>query len=80
MLLYKHVHIRFMFKISVQHEEEMERKAKEEEERKKKEAEERQKRIDRGLETESEQGDEGTTNCYVQNQNREMRVLVIPVI
>jgi len=42
---------------SRQHDEEMERKAKEEAERKRKEAEERRKRIERGLETESEQGD-----------------------
>ena len=43
--------------IILQHEEELERKAKEEEERKKKEEAERKKRIERGLETESEQGE-----------------------
>ena len=41
-----------------QHEEELERKRLEELERKKREAEERRIRIERGLETESEQGDE----------------------
>ncbi len=43
----------------LQHEEELERKAKEEAERKKKEEEERRIRIERGLETESEHGDDG---------------------
>ncbi|KAJ8316119.1 hypothetical protein KUTeg_006133 [Tegillarca granosa] len=45
-------------KSRVRHEEDLAKKAKEEEERKKKEEEERRKRIERGLETESEQGDE----------------------
>ena len=43
----------------LQHEEDLARKAQEEEERKQKEAEERRIRIERGLETESEMGDEG---------------------
>ena len=43
---------------NLQHEEELERKAKEEEEKRKKEEAERKKRIERGLETESEQGEE----------------------
>ncbi|XP_048773099.2 cilia- and flagella-associated protein 44-like isoform X2 [Ostrea edulis] len=44
-------------KSRLRHEEELEKKRIEEEERKKKEEEERRKRIERGLETESEQGD-----------------------
>ena len=44
-----------------QHDEEVAKKQREEEEQRKKEAEERRMRIERGLETESEQGDDGET-------------------
>ena len=48
-----------MYCIVLQHEEELAQKAKEEEERKKKEEEERKIRIERGLETEEDQLEEG---------------------